>query len=155
MPSAYQINHAPEMKDSLFAELLSQRQFTKRLVLGAEVISRLQGDLREVNVIIFTQGSGQIIWPSTLKPERPLPQRYNAIMPTKTEFADARFKVAEFSGGVPYINTLENGPKSNTILNDTTSFLMTLKKGTTMEDAERLVEQLNQFVEQISIQQLR
>ena len=33
----YQINHAPGMKDSLFAGWLLQRQVTKRLVLGAEV----------------------------------------------------------------------------------------------------------------------
>jgi hypothetical protein len=33
----YQINHAPGMKNSLFAGWLVQRQVTKRLVLGAEV----------------------------------------------------------------------------------------------------------------------
>jgi hypothetical protein len=33
----YQINHAPGMKDSLFAGWLIQRQITKRLVLGTEV----------------------------------------------------------------------------------------------------------------------
>jgi hypothetical protein len=33
----YQINHAPGMKDSLFAGWLIQRQITKRLTLGAEV----------------------------------------------------------------------------------------------------------------------
>ena len=33
----YQINHAPGMKDSLFAGWLVQRQVTKRLVLGTEV----------------------------------------------------------------------------------------------------------------------
>jgi hypothetical protein len=54
-------------------------------------------------------------------------------MTTKSEFADVRFKV-------------------HTILNDTTSFLMTLKKGTTMGEAQKLVEHLNQVVEQISIQ---
>jgi hypothetical protein len=53
---------------------------------------------------------------------------------------------------IPYIGTLENGPAGNTILNDTTSFLMTLKKGTTMGEAQKLVEHLNQVVEQISIQ---
>ena len=76
-------------------------------------------------------------------------------MITKSEFADVRFKVQEFDGGVPYIGTLENGPASNTILNDTTSFLMTLKKGTTMGEAQKLVEHLNQVVEQISIQPQR
>jgi hypothetical protein len=73
-------------------------------------------------------------------------------MITKSEFADVRFNVQEFDGGVPYIGTLENGPASNTTLNDTTSFLMTLKKDTTMGDAQKLVEHLNQVVEQISIQ---
>ena len=58
----------------------------------------------------------------------------------------------EFDGGVPYIGTLENGPASNTILNDKTSFMMTLMKGTTMGEAQKLVEHLNQVVEQISIQ---
>lgn len=33
----YQINHAPGMKDSLFAGWLVQRQLTRRLVLGSEV----------------------------------------------------------------------------------------------------------------------
>jgi hypothetical protein len=53
---------------------------------------------------------------------------------------------------VPYIGTLENGPPSNATLNDTASFLMTMKKGTTMGEAQKLVEHLNQLVEQISIQ---
>jgi hypothetical protein len=73
-------------------------------------------------------------------------------MITKAEFADVRFKVQEFDGGVPYIGTLENGPASNKTLNDTTSFSMTLKTCTTMRDAQKLVEHLNQVVEQISIQ---
>jgi acyl-coenzyme A thioesterase PaaI-like protein len=76
-------------------------------------------------------------------------------MTAKSEFADVRFRVQEFEGGVPYIGTLENGPTSNTTLNDTTSFLMTLKKGTTTGEAQELVEHLNQVVEQISIQPQR
>jgi hypothetical protein len=35
--AGYQINHAPGMKNSLFAGWLVQRQLTKRLVLGSEV----------------------------------------------------------------------------------------------------------------------
>jgi hypothetical protein len=73
-------------------------------------------------------------------------------MTLKAEFADARFKVYEFGDGEPFIGTLENGPATNTILNATTSFLMTLQRGTTMDDAERLVDQLNRLVRKISIQ---
>lgn len=57
-----------------------------------------------------------------------------------------RFKVSEFGDGVLFISTLENGPASNSVLNDTTSFLMTLKQGATMPDAQKLVEHLNQMV---------
>lgn len=35
--AGYEINHAPGMKDSLFAGWLVQRQLTKRLVLGSEI----------------------------------------------------------------------------------------------------------------------
>jgi hypothetical protein len=35
--AGYQINHAPGMKDSLFAGWLVQRQISKRLVLGTEI----------------------------------------------------------------------------------------------------------------------
>lgn len=35
--AGYQINHAPGMKDSLFAGWLVQRQLTKRLILGSEI----------------------------------------------------------------------------------------------------------------------
>lgn len=69
-----------------------------------------------------------------------------------TEFADVRFKVAEFAGGEPILNTYENGPNSNTILNSRTDFLMILKPGTSIEDAQRLADHLNKNVKQISIQ---
>ena len=36
----YEVNHAPEMKDSLFAGLFLQRRFHERLALGAEVFSQ-------------------------------------------------------------------------------------------------------------------
>jgi hypothetical protein len=74
-------------------------------------------------------------------------------MTFKAEFADGTFKLREWPDGSPYIGTLENGPKTNSILNETTSFLMTLQEGTTMDEAGRLVDHLNQLVKQISIQQ--
>jgi hypothetical protein len=74
-------------------------------------------------------------------------------MTFKAEFADAQFKTYEFGDGTPYIGTVEGGPKTNSILNGTTSFLMTLQNGTTMDEAGRLVDHLNQLVKQISIQQ--
>ena len=74
-------------------------------------------------------------------------------MSTKSEFPDATFKTYEFGGGSPFIGTLENGPKTNAILNDKTSFLITLQAGTTTDEAGRLVDNLNQLVKQISIQQ--
>jgi hypothetical protein len=73
-------------------------------------------------------------------------------MTFKAEFANVRFKVAESEGRLPYITTLENGPTTNTILNDKTSFLMTLKKGISFEVAQELVEHMNQYIQQISIQ---
>jgi hypothetical protein len=73
-------------------------------------------------------------------------------MPNIREFADARFKVSEFGNNSFFISTLENGPASNTILNVKNSFLMTLKPGTSFEDAKALVQHLNQHIEQISIQ---
>lgn len=74
-------------------------------------------------------------------------------MPTKAEFADARFQVSEFAKGEPFISTLENGPQTNKILSATTAFIMILKDGTTHEEAERLVQHMNAHVKQISIQQ--
>lgn len=69
-----------------------------------------------------------------------------------SEFADVRFSTAEFSEGEPFITTLENGPKTNTILDDKTNFLLILKEGTTPHEAERLVHELNAHVKQISLQ---
>lgn len=74
-------------------------------------------------------------------------------MSVKAEFADAQFKTYEFGDGTPYIGTVEGGPKTNAILNGTTSFMMILQKGTTIDEAGQLVDHLNQLVKQISIQQ--
>ncbi|WP_109485444.1 hypothetical protein [Occallatibacter savannae] len=69
-----------------------------------------------------------------------------------SEFADVRFSAAEFAEGEPFITTLENGPKTNTILDDKTDFLLILKAGTTPHQAERLVHELNAHVKQIGLQ---
>jgi hypothetical protein len=73
-------------------------------------------------------------------------------MSKKSEFADVRFRVSEFGDGEPYLSTQENGPNTNSILNGTTSFLMTLQKGTTIAEAEKLADHLNQHVAKISLQ---
>lgn len=74
-------------------------------------------------------------------------------MSGKSEFADERFKTYEWGDGTPYMGTLEGGPDSNAILNGKNAFLMTLKKGTSMDEALELVNHLNQHVAQTSIQQ--
>jgi hypothetical protein len=73
-------------------------------------------------------------------------------MANKPEFADVRFRVTEFADGTPYLSTQENGPDTNTVLNSHTNFIMLLKKGITMNDAEALKEHLNKHVSQISLQ---
>lgn len=75
-------------------------------------------------------------------------------MLNKSEFADVRFRVSEFGGGEPFISTLENGPGTNSVLNDKNNFIMILNDGTTTEEEKRLVKHLNAHVKQISIQRL-
>jgi hypothetical protein len=73
-------------------------------------------------------------------------------MAQKPEFADVEFKVYEFGESEPYIGTRENGPDTNTILNSRASFLMLLKPGTSVNEAEQLAQHLNNSVQRISLQ---
>ena len=76
-------------------------------------------------------------------------------MTTFSEFADVSFRVSEsIEGQPPFITTRENGPATNQILDDKTDFLMLLYKGTTLEEAEKLVKMLNEHVRVISLQRL-
>jgi hypothetical protein len=73
-------------------------------------------------------------------------------MSEKAEFAKVQFKVCEYGDGTPFLCTLENGPRTNTILNDTTSVTIQLKSGATFEDAEIVARYLNANIETIGIQ---
>jgi hypothetical protein len=71
-------------------------------------------------------------------------------MSAKNEFADVRFKVYEYDDGTPYIGTLEDGPKTNLVLNDKLSLSLQLKKGTSFEEAETIVAYLNQHITRVA-----
>jgi len=67
-------------------------------------------------------------------------------MSTKNEFADVQFKASEYGDGTPYIGTLEDGPKTNLVLNDKLSLSLQLRKGTSFERAKAIAAYLNQHV---------
>ena len=73
------------------------------------------------------------------------------IMDKFIEFADARFRVSEGVNNL-FLSTYENGPDSNKILDSKTNFLIILREGTTMQEAEALKDQLNRHISKISIQ---
>lgn len=72
-------------------------------------------------------------------------------MSEKTEFADVRFKANEFGDGTFYLGTLENGPKTNSILNDTTDITLLFKKGISFHEAQAVASYLNERVERVGL----
>jgi hypothetical protein len=73
-------------------------------------------------------------------------------MSQKKETADVQFKVCEFGDRTPYLCTLENGPRTNTVLNDTTSFTLELRDGTSFDEAWAIANYLNDHVTKIGLQ---
>lgn len=70
-----------------------------------------------------------------------------------SEFANVQFRVHEsIDDQPPFIGTRENGPTTNELLDDKTDFLMLLYKGTTLDEAQKLVHLLNEQVRQIGLQ---
>jgi hypothetical protein len=67
-------------------------------------------------------------------------------MSAKNEFADVHFKACEYEDGTPYIGTDENGPETNSVLNEKLSLSLQLKKGTSLEEARTIVNYLNQHI---------
>jgi hypothetical protein len=70
-------------------------------------------------------------------------------MSTKTEFADVQFKANQYDDGTPYIGTLEDGPKTNLVLNDKLSLSLQLRNGTSFEKAETIAAYLNQHITRV------
>ena len=68
----------------------------------------------------------------------------------KNEFADVKFKVCQYDDGTPYIGTLENGPKTNSVLNERLSLSLQLKKDTSFEKARTIVSYLNQHITRVA-----
>jgi hypothetical protein len=71
-------------------------------------------------------------------------------MSANNEFADVRFKACEYEDGTPYIGTDENGPKTNSVLNEKFSLSLQLKEGTSHEEARTIVNYLNQHVTRVA-----
>ena len=72
-------------------------------------------------------------------------------MPDLVEFLNTRFLVREDENGHPYIATREKGAESNKIFNDKTEFLLFLERGTSLDEAQKLVAHLNRLVIAISV----
>jgi len=63
-----------------------------------------------------------------------------------------RFKVGDPEGeGRAYLCTLESGARENSVLNDKALFSINLKKGSTEAETRHLCDQLNKYVDDISI----
>jgi hypothetical protein len=71
-------------------------------------------------------------------------------MSAKNEFADVRFKAGDFEDGTTYIDTLENGPATNSVLNGKLSLSFRLKMGTSFEKAEEIANYLNEHITRIA-----
>ena len=67
------------------------------------------------------------------------------------ERAPISFRVCEDAEGNPYIGTRENGPNTNSILNERTSLYFGLFKGTDMEEAEKIVAFLNANISSVGL----
>ena len=71
-------------------------------------------------------------------------------MSAKNEFADVQFKACQYEDGTPYIGTHENGPKTNSVLNEKLSLSLQLKKGTSYEEAQTIVDYLNDHITRVA-----
>jgi hypothetical protein len=63
-----------------------------------------------------------------------------------------RFKANEFGDGKTfYLGTLENGPRTNSILNETTELTLLFKKGISFPEAQAVASYLNERLEKVGL----
>jgi hypothetical protein len=69
----------------------------------------------------------------------------------RTEHAPVSFRVCEDAEGKPFIGTRENGPKTNSILNEHANLFLSLVEGKDIHEAERIVAFLNDNISAVSL----
>ena len=73
-------------------------------------------------------------------------------MEARNEWQEVRFRTAELDGGRLYLDTTEDGPDSNKVLNSRASIYLILKDGITFAETDALRDHINRFVQMIGVQ---
>ena len=67
------------------------------------------------------------------------------------EIIPAQFTVSEWADGTPFLSLQEDGPETNTVLNNKNLLAIHLERGTTIADAQELARFMNRHITKIGL----